>query len=177
MSLGVVHVRGDKQSLDRSSQPAARISTAAVRSAQHSNGSDGLPVNGAVSRRRKYPRKAAAASEESGTRRNLWNFEARMRSRPDLGSTSSSVRRTNSPRRNPQGPGRLEVADDGRPLCQVCDREPVVCGVSNRGREGRKRDRAVTFSSRSVRTKGLHSRASPRFDWLPDLGSNQGPTD
>lgn len=58
-------------------------------------------MNGAVSRRRKYARKAAAASEESGTRRDLWNFEARMRSRPDLGSMSSSVERINSPRRKP----------------------------------------------------------------------------
>ncbi len=80
--------------------------------------------------------------------------------------------------RRAQGPGRLEVAADGRPLCQVCDREPVIRGVSDRERAGWQRDRAVTFSSRLERTKpctrvqGLDFYGSPTWARTRDLRIN-----
>jgi hypothetical protein len=70
--------------------------------------------------------------------------------------------------------GRMEVAQHGGPVREVCDREPNGRGGKDRTEQaGRQRDTAVTFMSRPEMTKGC-VRTQP-FDYLaPRSGLEPG---
>ncbi len=80
---------------------------------------------------------------------------ALSRSAPHLGVMASAgwdeLRRA-------EGPGGMEVAQNGGPVREVCDREPDRRGGKDREQQaGGQRDTAVTFVSRPKMTKGYAS--------------------